>query len=147
MPPTQHGPEVDHRGDQLRSIANRIQPAFPEAADELRAIADDPPPPGLVDRMRQILETATTRLVYGNAEQLEDQLVAEHSAGLRRAIGPALLNAEAYGIGWIRIVAPVVGGRRRHGAHRDEPATTYDWRISAPNPTTIAVRDQPTQET
>lgn len=37
---TQQGPSADHRIGELRSIANSIEPAFPTAAETLRAIAD-----------------------------------------------------------------------------------------------------------
>lgn len=34
--------ERDHRADLLLDVANRIEPAFPEAADELRTLASTP---------------------------------------------------------------------------------------------------------
>lgn len=108
-----------------------------------REVLEDPTPAGLVDRLRVTIAAAATRLVYGNAEALEraaaemqreDELVEQHAAALRRAIGPALRNAEAFGTGWIRIDASCAPG---------EPvAEIYDWTISSPNPTTISVHQQ-----
>jgi hypothetical protein len=109
----------------------------------------DPAPAGLVDRIRATLEAASTRLVYGNGDDLEraaaemqreDDLVEQHAAALRRAIGPALRNAETYGHGWIRIDAVIVEPTD------DDPRSIYDWTISSPSPTTIVVRDDTTTQ-
>lgn len=113
---------------------------FPVAKQAALQVLTDPSPAGLVDRIRITLAAATSRLVYGNSEQLEraaaemqreDELVEQHAAALRRAIGPALRNAEVWGTGWIRIDATVVA---------QSGGDVYDWTISSPAPTTIAVQ-------
>jgi hypothetical protein len=103
----------------------------------------DPTPPNLADRIRERLAVAFTTTPAAVAaaaaqEQREAQLLAEHGPGLRAAIGPALRNAETYGTGWIRIDARCAPGQ--------PVAEVFDWTISSPSPTTIVVRDEPTQE-
>lgn len=128
--------------EQLRDMVKRETTAAYDAGvdDTERRLAADPPPPNLVDRMRELVQAAGARLVYGTADDMRqaahqmeriDQLVAEHGDGLRRAIGPALLDAEQHGTGWIRIdVRPVPS----------EGPGIYDWTFSSPNPTTIVVQ-------
>lgn len=101
----------------------------------------DPPPAGLVDRLRQRLAAELPAYIFPTSalaaavaeEQHQQSLVAQHAGGLRRAFGPGLRHAELYGTGWIRIdckPAPDQSG-------------IFDWTFSSPNPTTIVVRDDP----